>query len=304
MNQKFTDRCESRLAQSQLAAKSRRGWQASKTLKDVRKLSSPLIRMKKLLPALHGANRKLAEWYLDLLGDGTPLPHDHDSNDVAQAVGVSRPTVIRFARALGYSGFTALRHALLQSTGPSEVGEEADTLYEEISRRYVHSLELTLGTIDSGEFQLAVEWLAKAPTIFWLGWGDSYFAAASAEHKCYLCGISTRSANDFADLDMLLDPLAPGSVVVVISQSGRWDRIAMSLEPVQARGIKVICVTGTASSLLANLADLTFVTANPTYRLGVRPFTLRPAQLALIDALILGAAELKGQTITRPEEKL
>ena len=79
-------------------------------------MPSPLVRMKELLPSFKGANRRLAEYYLDLLGDGRPLPHDHDSNDVARAVGVSRPTVIRFARALGYSGFSAMRNALLQAT--------------------------------------------------------------------------------------------------------------------------------------------------------------------------------------------
>jgi len=264
--------------------------------------SSPLVKMKSLLPTLKGANRRIAEWYLDLLGGGAPLPHDHDSNDVAAAVGVSRPTVIRFAQLLGYSGFPPLRNALLQATAHHNRPEAAEGRLQEIVHRYIDSLQSGLQCVSRDEFDLAVEWLAKAPTIFWLGWGDSYFAAATAQHKCYLCGLPTRSANDFADLDLLLDPLAPDSVVVVISQSGRWERIARSLRPVRARGVRIVCLTGTASSLLAKTADLTFVTSNPTYRVNGRPFTVRPAQIALIEALILETAIRRGVTLVAPSE--
>lgn len=265
-------------------------------------MPSPLVRMKELLPSFKGANRRLAEYYLDLLGDGRPLPHDHDSNDVARAVGVSRPTVIRFARALGYSGFSAMRNALLQATAHVQAIEAGDGWYDKIGVRYVQSLELSLRSVDRAAVSRAARWMAAAPTLFWLGWGDSYFAAASAEHKCYLCGLPARSANDFADLDLLLEPLDAGSVVIVISQSGRWERIARALRPAKERGLRVICITGTASSLLAQLADITFVTANPTYRVSGRPFTLRPAQLALVDALILETTERRNTHPIRPPE--
>lgn len=265
-------------------------------------MPSPIVRMKRLLPTLKGANLRLAEWYLDLLGDGSPLPYDHDSNDVAEAVGVSRPTVIRFARALGYSGFSAFRNALLQATAPGHKVHGEGSWYDEMGARYVQAIELSLKNVDRAALSRAAQWMAAAPTLFWLGWGDSYFAAASAEHKCYLCGLPARSANDFADLDLLLEPLAPNSVVIVISQSGRWERIANSLEPVKERGVRVVCITGTASSLLARMADITFVTANPTYRVSGRPFTLRPAQLALVDALILETTELRAACPIVPPE--
>lgn len=257
--------------------------------------------MKELLPNLRGANRRIAEWYLDLLGSGTPLPHDHDTNDVAAAVGVSRPTVIRFARLLGYSGFPAFRNALLQATAHRVRPPSAEGRLAEIAGRYVGSVQAVLQCVLPEDFARAVAWLADAPLIFWLGWGDSYFAAATAEHKCYLCGLPARSANDFADLDLLLEPLTPKSVVVVISQSGRWEQIARSLGQVKAHGVRVICFTGTASSLLARTADLTFVTPNPTYRVNGRPFTLRPAQVALIEALILEAAHRRGVGIAAPD---
>lgn len=258
-------------------------------------MHSPLKKMRTLLPSFEGANRQLAEWYLNLLGQGAPLPHDHNSNDVARAVGVSRPTVIRFARALGYSGFPAMRNALLQSTAVRPSEDHKESPFADVADHYLHSIKLSLETVEPVAFHQATIWLAEAPTIFWLGWGDSFFAAASAEHKCYLSRMAARSANDFADLDMLFDQLEPKSVIVLISQSGRWSRIAESVLPHKERDVRVICCTGTAGSILSDVADITFVTSNPTYRVDDRPFTFRPAQLALIDALILAAARERGQ---------
>ena len=51
--------------------------------------------------SLNGAQRRLGHY---LQNDSTALLHSN-VNDLAQAVGVSNSTVVRFAKSLGYKGF-------------------------------------------------------------------------------------------------------------------------------------------------------------------------------------------------------
>jgi DNA-binding MurR/RpiR family transcriptional regulator len=258
--------------------------------------------MAKLLPALEGANRHLAEWYLSILGSGAPLPLDHNCNEIAKEVGVSRATVIRFARALGYSGFASLRNALYHYAGNIKDKEQLNRHSIEkppclvnVTALYTTALATSLQAISSAAFEEAVRWLANATFVLWIGWGDSSFVAASGEHKCRLAGFTARSANDVADLGLHVAALPKDAVIVVVSQSGRWQVIADSLQAAKERGIRVICLTGQAGSILERAADLSFVTANPTLRVAGHPFTLRSAQTALVDALILEATVRVGK---------
>jgi DNA-binding MurR/RpiR family transcriptional regulator len=88
---------------------------------------------------------------------------------------------------------------------------------------------------------------------------------------------------------------------MVVSQSGRWQAIVEAVHSAQERGIKVICLSGNAASVLAMAADLTFITANPTFRVAGHPYTLRAAQATLIDALVLEAVRVGGlHQVERP----
>lgn len=264
---------------------------------------TPVERMADLLPKLEGANRRLAEWFLNAMGSGKPLPLGHNSNTIAKAVGVSRATVIRFARTLGYDGFASFRNALFQHAGVAVAENDAlnkPAGLKDITSLHAAALTDSLQLINSQAFAEAVSWLAGTSFVLWIGWGDSYFVAASGEHKCRLAGMLTRSANDVADLGLHVAALPADALIVVVSQSGRWQAIADALQMARERGIRVICLTGNAGSTLAHHADITFITVNPTFRVAGHPFTLRSAQTALIDALIIEAARRAGKCAVEP----
>ncbi|HHT27478.1 MAG TPA: MurR/RpiR family transcriptional regulator [Firmicutes bacterium] len=271
---------------------------------------TPFARMAELLPNLKGANLRLAQWYLDAFGAGQPLPLNHHCDAVAETVGVSRASVIRFARLLGYSGFSTFRNALFQADGSpnAKPAEELQTIASgdkpsslvEATQLQIAALQAGLQAVDAHAFTSAAEWIAKASSILWIGWGDSYFAAAGGEHKCHLAGLPARSANDVADLRLHVSMLDGNGLVIVLSQSGRWSTILDAVRQAQLRGIRVICLTGTASSILAQSADIAFITPNPTLRVAGHPFTMRAAQITLIDALILAAVRLAGKVTVEP----
>ncbi|HPT62575.1 MAG TPA: SIS domain-containing protein, partial [Bacillota bacterium] len=74
-----------------------------------------------------------------------------------------------------------------------------------------------------------------------------------------------------------------------------WSAICDAIRQAKQRGIHVVCLSGAAGSILAQTADISFITPNPTLRVAGHPFTLRAAQITLIDALILAAVRIAGK---------
>lgn len=93
-----------------------------------------------------------------------------------------------------------------------------------------------------------------------------------------------------SSLRLLIHSVNAGDVIIVVSQSGRWDNVARNLAPFQAKGCYVIGITSRATSVIANAADLVLLTHARDLTMGEEPFTLRAAQTMLIDMLVLEVA--------------
>ena len=68
----------------------------------------PIKQILTKVDALNGAQKRLGHY---LQNDSTALLHSN-VNDLAQAVGVSNSTVVRFAKSLGYKGFPEFKREI------------------------------------------------------------------------------------------------------------------------------------------------------------------------------------------------
>ncbi|PRH78155.1 MurR/RpiR family transcriptional regulator [Streptomyces solincola] len=98
--------------------------------------SDPLERVRALFGGrrLSPAQRRIAQYVCDHLTEAAFL----SITDLAERVGVSQPSVTRFATSLGYSGYPALREAL-QPIALSAVAGAADAAREEPLRNEVQA---------------------------------------------------------------------------------------------------------------------------------------------------------------------
>ncbi len=256
-----------------------------------------LARITRLRASLRPSEQRVASYIL-----GAPNRVAHMAiAELAEAVGVTDPTIARFCQALGYTGFKAFKVALAKNlargvpyvhTDVSLQDTAADVLAK-VFDRSVASLIAMRNQVDPKLFERAAEALAKARRIEFYGVGNSGVVALDAQHKFFLLGMHTVAYNDPHWQVQSAALLTSEDVVVAISRTGRTRDMIQTAELAQRAGAIVIAITDRASRL-ARLADIALpvdVEEDPDV---YSPMVSRLAQLALIDALAVTVALKRG----------
>lgn len=126
--------------------------------------------------SLNGAQKRLGHY---LKNDSAALLLSNVS-DLADAVGVSKATVVRFAKSLGYKGFPdfkrdiqremrrKLRAASRMEQTFAELGND-ENIFAKLIKRDIELLQETLQAVSSPDFHKAVEIIWRARKVFIIG---------------------------------------------------------------------------------------------------------------------------------------
>src|SRR5690242_17880548 len=125
---------------------------------------------------LNGAQKRLGHY---LQNDSTALLHSNVT-ELAQAVGVSNATVVRFAKSLGYKGFPEFKRDVqkemrrklraadrMEETFAALGGEE--NILAKLIQRDIQLLQETLQAASFSDFQKAAELILSARKVFLIG---------------------------------------------------------------------------------------------------------------------------------------
>jgi len=222
--------------------------------------------------------------------------------ELARHVAVSEPTVIRFCRRLGYSGFRGFKDELLAQSGNIDsVLHQTITENDPVSEAVAKVLESCTRTLldmshlaPSMPFESAAAMLTKAKQIVFAGLGASGFVAQDAQHKFFRLGIPCRTALDTPTILQSAAIAQPGEVFIFISQTGEWPELVNALDRCRAQGVSTLAFTRRGSELAAR-ADLVFDCEVGENTHVYTPMNSRLATLALLDALQVSLAILMGQ---------
>ena len=220
---------------------------------------------------------------------------------LAQAAGVSEPTVARCCRSLGFEGFTAFKLALAQQLGRGvpwvsatiAADDPPATYASKILSASIAALERVAGSLDAAAIGAAVAALVGARQILLFGLGGSGPVAHDAQHKLVRLEVPT-----IVHVDPILQRMAaatagPADVLLAISVSGRTRSLVENVSLARATGATVIALTAPGSPLAAMAAPLLAVEpAEDMER--YTPMGSRLAHLALIDVLATGIVLAKG----------
>lgn len=226
---------------------------------------------------------------------------------LAERIGISESTMVRFARKLGYSGYQRFRIALARETvPPSEQlfetdlpqGEDPVALVFANARR---SLEATYEKIDRAGIQKAAKRLCEASAVYLMGLGGSNILAQDAYHKLIRTGINCHYACDYHLQLMLASQATSTAVAVLISHTGSaHDTLALA-EELHSNGCFIIVLTSNTRSPLARLADLVLLVSTAPHSMVSESFSARITSLVLIDILYV---EVLGQLGEQGMEQL
>lgn len=261
--------------------------------------TSPLVRIRSLLPGLARAEQRVAKVVLE-----NPATVARRSiTEVALAANTSETTVTRFCKAVGVGGYPQLRIALAADTARTEArttrnlgGEIAPdddlaAVISKVSFADARAVEETAEQLDVAILQRVIEVVAEAGRTDVYGVGASAFVAADLQQKLHRIG---RVCFSWSDTHIMLTSaavLSPGDVAVGISHTGATTDTVEALRVAREHGAITIAVTNFPRSPITEVADYVLTTAarETTFRSGAT--ASRIAQLTVIDCLFIGVAQ-------------
>lgn len=261
--------------------------------------TSPLVRIRSLLPGLARAEQRVAKVVLD---DPSSVAR-RSITEVALAAKTSETTVTRFCKAIGVGGYPQLRIALAADTARTEARSSRDlggditadddlaSVVSKVGFADARAVEETAEQLDIAELTRVTELVAAAGRVDVYGVGASAFVAADLQQKMHRIG---RVCFAWSDTHIMLTSaavLGEGDVAVAISHSGATTDTVEALRVAREHGATTVAVTNFPRSPITSVADHVLTTAarETTFRSGAT--ASRIAQLTVIDCLFIGVAQ-------------
>ncbi len=225
--------------------------------------------------------------------------------EIAERAGVSQPTVARFCRAVGFSGYREFKLRLAQSLAhgvPYVHAEVAPTdsgaaIGATIFDRAVAALLRARNHLQPVPLQRAIDLLAEARRIEFYGSGNSGIVAQDGQHKFFRLGAPVVAYADPHVYLMAASLLRAGDVLVVISGSGRNIDLLQAVAVAKEGGATVIALTA-SDSPLARAADVALHADVAEDLDTYAPMTSRLVHLTLLDTLAVGVAVRRGPALS------
>ena len=224
--------------------------------------------------------------------------------DLAHSVGISEPTIVRFCRAIGCSGFQDLKLKLAQSLAAgASFGQfaihEDDSVADyslKIFDTTLHTLMEVREKLDPIELQKAVTAMSQAQRVEFYGFGASGAVAADAQHKFFRLLLTAAAYSDPHMQAMSAVTLKPTDVAICISQSGRSKDLLITANLVRESGATLITLCPSQTPL-AELSTVNLAIDVHEDTEIYTPLTSRIAHLVVIDVLAMGVAMARGPSL-------
>ncbi|MET9628511.1 MurR/RpiR family transcriptional regulator [Lentzea sp. NPDC006480] len=261
--------------------------------------SSPLVKIRSLLPGLARAEQRVAKVVLE-----NPGTVAHRSiTEVAEQAGTSETTVTRFCKAIGVGGYPELRIALAADTARSQAranhdmggdigpGDDLKQVVGKVAFADARAVEETAEQLDIESLDKVVQAVAGARRVDVYGFGASAFVAFDLQQKLHRIGLTCFAWNDTHIALTSAAVLTGADVAVGISHTGSTVETVEALRVARETGATTVALTNFPRSPITEVADHVLTTAarETTFRSGA--MASRIAQLTVIDCLFIGVAQ-------------
>ncbi len=269
---------------------------------------SMLERVKASMPALPPAEQRVARLQLADPRSFATLP----ISELADRSHVSKPTVVRFCRSVGYDGLADFKLKLAGTVNEGvpfvhravdEDDKPGDLIVKVIDNAVAAMLKYRNNAAGHA-FERAIVLLTQAgqanKRIEFYGVGNSGIVAQDAQHKFFRLGVNASAVSDGHVQLMAATMLGPGDCVVVISNSGRSRDLIDAADIARRKGASVVVITASGSPLaqLAQSHNQVLLAADhPEDFDRYSPMVSRLLHLTIIDILTTGVALRLGPSL-------
>ena len=263
-----------------------------------------LERIKASLPSLAPAEQRVGKLVLADPRAFAKLP----VSELADRAHVSKPTVVRFCRSIGYDGLSDFKLKLAGSVSEGvpfiHRNVDADDKTSDVAVKVIDNTvaaflkyrnDASFFALERAATALA-ETYAKGRRIEFYGVGNSGIVAQDAQHKFFRLGLNTIAYSDGHMQVMSASLLQPGDCVVIVSNSGRTRDLMDACDIARKRGATALVITCSGSPL-ASAGHIHLTADHPEGYDKYSPMVSRLLHLLIIDILATTVALRMGERL-------
>ncbi|MGM9902550.1 RpiR family transcriptional regulator [Enterococcus sp. 10A9_DIV0425] len=273
---------------------------------------SVISRIESMMNDYSSAEKKLATY---IVANVEKIP-TMTANELAEAAGLSAPTVVRFSKKIGFQSLTdfkinistELQTGIVEGFSDIEPNESFYSIKHKLGNNAQVAIKETVDVLEEETIQQVVGCLEEAETVYLYGVGASSLVVENILQKWSRVG---KPIIFEKDIHVLLPQLVSNEtkkVLWLVSNSGNSRDVVRIGELAKEMGIKIIALTQFGSNQLSKLADVVVQTSRPkeiTNRSAATNSLL--AQFATIDIIFyfyMAKNEQLGEKVRKTKEAI
>jgi DNA-binding MurR/RpiR family transcriptional regulator len=252
---------------------------------------SSLLKIRAERDQMSAIERRIADFILS----DAHLLRDYSSQQLANALGISQSSVVKFSQKLGFKGYPDLKFSIGEELARSGNGSEHDpdgdedecTPSDVLWRIKSDAREETDLVNPDRQIIAAGAELDAARRVLVFGQGEDGLHAILFATRIGQLGLSVTVQRDLALVLGPLESLENGDVLFVLSEYGQQPGLLPLLRDARAAGARVISVTRHTANLLRNHADIELLVSAHASEPHLEAMAFRSAMQHLLDRLVL-----------------
>ena len=259
---------------------------------------SALVRIRSERDRMSAIERRIADFILE----NAQLLRDYSSQQLANALGISQSSVVKFCQKLAFKGYPDLKLSIIEALvrpdngetvveAPATPAERKRTLASSLWRRKSEAEEATRLINPPEAVEAATGALGDAGRVFIIGLGEDDIPARAIALRLSLLGILTVHNFDTAHMTASVSAAGPGDVLLVFSEHGKQPALCQIGRLFRERGGTVVTITRHNSNPLRAHADLSLLVSAHDDRAHIEPLLYRSALQHLLDRMFVRLCE-------------
>jgi RpiR family carbohydrate utilization transcriptional regulator len=263
--------------------------------------SNLLATIQSKLPDLNKSEAKVAAAILQNPEDATRS----SIASLAGVAGVSEPSVNRFCKTFGASGFPDFKLQLARSLASGvryvsravDFSDDIQTFPRKLFDNAINALITSREDLPLPAIERAVDHISQARRVIFFGLGTSAAVARDAEHKFFRFNVPVITHEDPLMLRMLAASGGVGDVFFFISHTGRTKALVEAAQIASNTEATVVAMTHAGSPLAEHSHCCIHVNVEEDTD-HYLPMTSRLVQLVILDVLAAGVTLRRGESFT------
>ncbi|HET8818088.1 MAG TPA: MurR/RpiR family transcriptional regulator [Xanthomonadaceae bacterium] len=260
---------------------------------------SSLVKIRAERDQMSAIERRIADFVLD----NAQLLRDYSSQQLANALGISQSSVVKFCQKLGFKGYPDLKYAVGDALARGDNGDASEAapddapdnaLVGDLWRRKTEAEEETRSINPAATLGEVASALAASDRVFSIGLGEDDIHARAFALRLSLLGILTVHNFDTAHMTASVSAAAKGDVLLVFSEHGKQPALCQIGREFGERGGTVVTVTRHTSNPLRAYADIALLVSAHDERAHIEPLLYHSALQNLLDRIFVMLCEEHG----------